>query len=164
MPSAHDGNTNVLIEVKTAQDRNRGVIRTSQIGRYRQSAEATNIYYAQIFYRMRSGLMPSKVKIDDFEADFFPLCIYIFPISFIVYLVNTVQPTGQKESTQFYGLTHHRAKSLFEMLHTRGLFPEKVTEKYRAQVFTTTHLPQNPDARLHIIDHIDVPHILGHVA
>ena len=161
MPSASNTDETVLIEVKTAQDRNRWVIRTSQIERYRASANATNIYYAQLFYRMKNGGIPSHFSNEAFEENFFPLCIYIFPISFIIYLVNTVHPTGQKKSTQFYGLTHHRARSLFGLMHDQGMFVEEIQERYRSQVFTTVQLSQNPEAKLHIIDHRNSPHILG---
>lgn len=163
MPSVWTPDETVYLEVKTAQDRNRGVIRTSQIERYRNSASATNIYYTQLFYRLSNGKIPSQCPQGDFEANFLPLCIYIFPISFIIYLVNTIHPTGQKQSTQFYGLTHHRARSLFGLLHDGGMFTEDIQERYRSEVFTTVNLKENPNAKLHIIDHVRTPHILGKV-
>lgn len=163
MPSVIQPSEKVLIEVKTAQDRNRGVIRTSQIERYRTSADATNIYYAQLFYRMKHGGIPSQFNNQAFEENFFPLCIYIFPISFIIYLVNTIHPTGQKKSTQFYGLTHHRARSLFGLMHDEGLFVEEMQERFRSEIFTTVQLKQNPEAKLHIVDHKNTPHILGKI-
>lgn len=162
MPSACTNDT-VLIEVKTAQTRNRGVIRTSQVNRYKERAGDTDIYYAQVFYEMKDGRIPSEFNRENFEANFLPLFIYIFPISFIIYLINTIHPTGQKESTQFYGLTHYRAKSIFEMLYNRGLFSDEIMQKYQARVFTTVNLPQNPEAQLHIIDHTETPHILGYM-
>ena len=123
----------------------------------------TNIYYAQLFYRMKNGKVPSQCPLEDFEANFFPICAYIFPISFIVYLVNTIHPTGRKESTQFYGLTHYRARNLFGLLHDKEWFVEEIQERYCSAVFETVRLEANPEARLHIIDYVQTPHILGKV-
>lgn len=149
----------ILLELKTAQTRNRWVIRKAQIEGYMNSINKENIYFSQLFYRTRNGLIPSKIDPDDFENQFFPVCMYIFPVSFILYLTNSVQACGNDPRNRFYALTQFRASILHSMVDWLNI--DEVTEQYISRVFTTVNLPYNPAMQLYIVDHRDIPHLLG---
>ena len=63
---------------------------------------------------MRSGRIPSEVPKSMFQREFFPLVMYVFPISFVIYLANTVPACGNHEDTKFYALTEHRARTFYQ--------------------------------------------------
>jgi hypothetical protein len=112
------------------------------------------LYLAQVFYRTKNGIPPNQIPRDEFESQFLPVCAYIFPISFIIHLINTVQPTGRQEKTWFYGLTYFRARNLLNLANEKP-------EEYISQVIQTTKLRYNREMMLYIVDHKNSPHILG---
>lgn len=152
----------LLLELKTAQMRNRWVIRKGQIARYMTVSNNSLIYFAQLFYQTRSGRIPSKVAITDLENEFLPLCIYIFPISFVLYMVSTCQPCWHNPETQFYAMTQYRAQSLYNLAEW-GHAINNDWSSYTTQIFRTNNLEKNPEMPLYIVDHKNTPHILSHI-
>lgn len=122
--------------------------------RYMSTEAREKLYLAQIFYCTKNGIPPNKIPRDSFVSQFLPLVAYIFPISFIIHLINTVQPTGRQEDTWFYGLTYFRARNLLKLAEENG-------QQFTAQVVQATKLRANRQLMLHIIDHKETPHILG---
>lgn len=152
----------VLLELKTAQMRNRWVIRKSQISRYMTASDSSLIYFAQLFYQTRSGIIPSKVAIENLETEFLPICLYIFPISFVLYMVSTCQPCWNNPDTQFYAMTQYRAQALYNLAewwyakNTQG-------DAYTARVFRSANLDKNPEMPIYVVDHANNAHILAHI-
>ena len=152
----------VLVELKTAQMRNRWVIRKSQIDRYMSASDNSLIYFAQLFYQMKSGDIPSMVPKEALESEFLPVCLYIFPISFVLYMVSSCQPCGNHPDTQFYAMTHYRAQTLYNLAEW-GHAKDTDGTSYRAETFRAWNLIQNPDMPIRIVDHKKTPHILSHI-
>lgn len=116
--------------------------------------ERERLYLAQVFYLTKNGIPPNRIPRDEFKSQFLPVCAYIFPISFIIHLINTIHPTGRQEDSWFYGLTYYRARNLLKLA-------EEQPEAYISQIIQTTKLRYNRQMMLHIVDHRDTPHILG---
>jgi len=151
-------NDHIFLELKTAQIQNRWLIRPLQIQVYKSMSDANRIYFAQLFYKTLSWELPSRIPPEVFESEFLPLCLYIFPVSFVIYLTNVVQPCGNNINTQFYALSQYRAKTFYnltEWWHIKN-------GEYVCSSFRTENFQKNPNMPIYIVDHSDYKHILWH--
>ena len=134
--------TSVWVEVKTSHLDNRSVIREAQVNEYKEFFGLRNAYFASIFYKKE---WTTRV----------PKLIYIFPLRVIIYLTNSIDKTGNRSQTAFYGLTPFKAKLLYDLLASRE-------DIFHRREYQTSNLRENPNALLRIVDSRDsFAHILS---
>lgn len=132
----------IWIEVKTCKKWSTGVVRQQQMKRYAEHfGWHENVYLTQIYY--------GKSNI----SKFIPELIYVFPMSLVIYLINSISTTGHHPRMQFHALRMKWAEELF--------YIAKSNPNYTSWEFSTQNLVQNPNSTLRIIDTKLLPHILS---
>ncbi len=132
------------VEVKTCEKWNAGVVHQAQMERYVEHfGSHERVYLVQIFYS-RSN-----------KSEFIPELIYVFPMTLVIYLINSINTTGHDPRMKFTALRMKQARELEEVARARNEY--SIAEIFHHWV------KKNPNARVIITDHRKAPHLISKI-